>query len=119
MPPLAPCRLSTTMFWLRAMPSGWAMMRVTMSVPLPAPNGTMMVMGRLGYASAAAAAHEKAAMPIASAPPARTIRSRSRILPLGALGVAIVRRLHAREKEQQRDRERPNNRADPPPGLER
>ena len=48
MPPFAPCRLSITMLWPSAIDSGWAMMRVTMSVPLPGPNGTMMVIGRLG-----------------------------------------------------------------------
>ena len=48
MPPLAPTRLSITMLWLSAMPSGWPMIRVTMSVPLPGPNGTMMVIGRVG-----------------------------------------------------------------------
>ena len=37
------------------LPSGWPMMRVTMSVPLPGPNGTMMVIGRLGQLCAGAA----------------------------------------------------------------
>jgi len=43
--PLAPGLFSITTVCLSAMESGCAMMRVTTSVPLPAPNGTMMVIG--------------------------------------------------------------------------
>ena len=48
MAPLAPGLFSITMVCLSAMPSGWAMVRVATSVPLPAPNGTTMVIGLLG-----------------------------------------------------------------------
>src|SRR5215467_139515 len=91
MPPLAPWRLSTTMFWLSAMPSGWAMMRVTMSVPLPAPNGTMMVMGRLGYASATAITDENVASPMANMLLTRAlIRTHSKEV-LSAVSVPVIR----------------------------
>src|SRR5262245_28059224 len=42
------------MFCLRAMPSGSAMLRATVSVALPGPNGTTIVIGRDGYACASA-----------------------------------------------------------------
>jgi hypothetical protein len=46
--PLAPGLSSTTTLCLSALPSGSAMIRVTTSVPLPAPNGTTMVIGLVG-----------------------------------------------------------------------
>ena len=46
--PLAPGRFSTTTVCLSATPRYWATTRVMVSVALPGPNGTMMVIGLLG-----------------------------------------------------------------------
>jgi hypothetical protein len=62
--PLAPGLLSTVTGWPMASLSFWASRRAPMSVPLPGPNGTTMLIGRLGNASWAVAG---SAMPIEAA----------------------------------------------------
>src|SRR5262245_26291753 len=55
------------MFCLSAMPSGRAMMRAMVSVVLPGPNGTTIVIGRDGYVCAPAIGEAAArAAPIAA-----------------------------------------------------
>jgi hypothetical protein len=46
--PLAPTLISLTTLWFSAVWRYWPMMRVIESVPLPAANGTTMVIGLLG-----------------------------------------------------------------------
>src|SRR5688572_3375103 len=60
--PAAPGRLSTTTCWLHASASFWPKRRVMKSVPPPGANGTMNLIGLIGYsvalcADAAAAGH--------------------------------------------------------------
>src|ERR1700693_1190666 len=47
--PLAPERLSTTTCWLNASARLELTIRASISVPAPAPNGTIRRIGRLGY----------------------------------------------------------------------
>src|SRR5439155_14374207 len=68
MAPFAPGLFSIMIVCLSATPSGWAIMRVIVSVPLPGPNGTMMLTGLAGY-NCALAMREKAGK--AAAPAAR------------------------------------------------
>src|SRR5262245_30422066 len=51
----APCLFSTTTGWPSSSDNGWAMMRVTMSVPPPTPAPTMIWIGRAGHSGAATA----------------------------------------------------------------
>src|SRR4051812_20949803 len=57
--PPAPPRLSTMINWPRLAPSLSATMRATASTPPPAGNGTIMVSGRDGYLSCAAASRRQ------------------------------------------------------------
>src|ERR1700676_5116956 len=79
MTPAAPPRLSVTNGWPRPAASLSATIRATASTPPPAGNGTIKVMGRSGYLSAAAA------RAMSSAPRTRTAAAAMLALPMLAL----------------------------------
>src|SRR5512132_2143669 len=63
MEPLAPGLFSITTGLPSDSASFWPSNRAPTSVPLPGPNATTMVMGRLGYGSCAAAGEVSASAP--------------------------------------------------------
>src|ERR1044072_5796503 len=81
--PLGPARLSTTTGWPRILPAASAITRCHKSIPLPAGQGMMSVMGLLGKSATLSetAGRAKAdAAPIAPAP-CRNFRRRMAFLP--------------------------------------
>src|SRR5262249_40031415 len=78
--PFAPGLVSTTILCLSATPSGSAMLRATLSVALPGPNGTTIVIGRDGYVCAPAIC-DTAGVAAAPATRCRNARRRNRMAP--------------------------------------